>query len=83
MPNSKARFVILKIIIALMFAAVAWKLFDLQIMKGDQYAQIATDRLTTNIVEKAPRGEIRYASCVQQGGLFCCHAENRHEGRGA
>ena len=58
MPNSKARFVILKIIIALMFAAVAWKLFDLQIMKGDQYAQIATDRLTTNIVEKAPRGEI-------------------------
>lgn len=58
MPNSKARFVILKIIIALMFAAVTWKLFDLQIMKGDQYAQIATDRLTTNIVEKAPRGEI-------------------------
>lgn len=58
MPNSKARFVILKIIIALMFAAVAWKLFDLQIMKGDQYAQIANDRLTTNIVEKAPRGEI-------------------------
>ncbi|MGN0107195.1 MAG: penicillin-binding transpeptidase domain-containing protein [Hominilimicola sp.] len=58
MPNSKARFVILKIIIALMFAAVAWKLFDLQIMKGDQYAEIANNRLTTNIVEKAPRGEI-------------------------
>ena len=58
MPNSKARFVILKIIIVLMFAAVAWKLFDLQIMKGDQYAEIANDRLTTNIVEKAPRGEI-------------------------
>lgn len=58
MPNSKVRFIILKIVIALMFAAVVWKLFDLQLMKGDQYAQIANDRLTTNIVEKAPRGEI-------------------------
>lgn len=58
MPNSKARFFILKILIAIMFALVAWKLFDLQIMKGEQYAQIANDRLVTNIVEKAPRGEI-------------------------
>lgn len=58
MPNSKARFVVLKILIVLMFAAVSWKLFDLQVLKGDQYAQIANDRLTTNIVEKAPRGEI-------------------------
>lgn len=58
MPNSKARFIILKIMIVLMFAAVVWKLFDLQIIKGEQYAQIASDRLTTNIVEKAPRGEI-------------------------
>ena len=58
MPNSKARFVILKIIIIFMLAAVTWKLFDLQIMKGDQYSEIANDRLTTNIVEKAPRGEI-------------------------
>lgn len=36
MPNSKARFVIIKVIIAVMFAAIAWKLFDLQILKGDQ-----------------------------------------------
>lgn len=28
MPNSKARFIILKIVIAVMFAAVIWKLFD-------------------------------------------------------
>lgn len=58
MPDSKARFVILKIVIALMLAAVVWKLFDLQIMKGDQYSEVAQDRLVTNIVEKAPRGEI-------------------------
>ncbi len=58
MPNSKARFIILKIIIVIMMAAVVWKLFDLQIIKGEQYYEIANNRLTTNIVEKAPRGEI-------------------------
>lgn len=58
MPNSKARFVILKILILFMFAAVAWKLFDLQIVKGSQYMEIANNRLITNVVEKAPRGEI-------------------------
>lgn len=58
MPNSKLRFVILKVVIVVMLAAVVWKLFDLQIMKGDQYLEVANNRLTTNIVEKAPRGEI-------------------------
>lgn len=41
-----------------MLAAIAWKLFDLQIIKGEQYYEVASNRLTTNIVEKAPRGEI-------------------------
>ena len=58
MPNSKARFIILKILIVFMFAAICWKLFDLQIVKGSQYKEIANNRLITNIVEKAPRGEI-------------------------
>ncbi|MCI8404217.1 MAG: hypothetical protein HFE49_04870 [Clostridia bacterium] len=58
MPNSKVRFVILKIMLVIMAAAIAWRLFDLQILKGEQYNEIANDRLTTNIVEKAPRGEI-------------------------
>ena len=30
MPNSKARFIILKIVIAVMFAAGVWKLFCFQ-----------------------------------------------------
>ena len=66
MPNSKARFIILKIVIAVMFAAVIWKLFDLQVLKGEQYYEIANDRMTTNIVEKAPRGEIldRYGTTL-------------------
>ena len=49
-----------------MFAAVIWKLFDLQVLKGEQYYEIANDRMTTNIVEKAPRGEIldRYGTTL-------------------
>lgn len=66
MPNSKARFVIIKIIIVIMLCAITYKLFDLQVMKGDQYTEVATSRLTTNIVEKAPRGEIldRYGTAM-------------------
>ena len=65
MPNSKARFIILKIVIAVMFAAVIWKLLIYR-LKGEQYYEIATDRMTTNIVEKAPRGEIldRYGTTL-------------------
>ncbi len=58
MPNSKLRFFILKIVMVIMMAAVVWKLFDLQIIKGDQYQEVADNRMTTNIVAKAPRGEI-------------------------
>lgn len=66
MPNSKARFVIIKIIMVLMLCAIAYKLFDLQVMKGEQYEEVAASRLTTNIVEKAPRGEIldRYGTAM-------------------
>ncbi len=58
MPNSKLRFIILKLLICVMFAAIIWRLFDLQIMKGNEYYEVANERLITNIVEKAPRGEI-------------------------
>lgn len=54
----KARFVILKIAMVIMIAAIGWKLFDLQILNGEEYLEVATSRLTTNITEKAPRGEI-------------------------
>ena len=54
----KARFIVLKLILIGMLAAIAWKLFDLQILKGEEYLEVANARLTTNITEKAPRGEI-------------------------
>lgn len=54
----KARFVVLRIVMVIMLAAICYKLFDLQIMKGEQYSEVAANRLTTNVTEKAPRGEI-------------------------
>lgn len=66
MLNSKARFIIIKILVAVMLCALFYKMFDLQIMKGGQYLEVANSRLMTNIVEKAPRGEImdRYGTAL-------------------
>ena len=66
MSNGKARFFILKILTVLMCAAVLYRLFDLQILKGNEYKEVADTHLTTNIVAKAPRGEIfdRYGTAL-------------------
>lgn len=66
MSSGRTRFFIIKILIVLMCAAVVYKLFDLQIIKGADYKEIAEGRLTTNIVAKAPRGEIydRYGTAL-------------------
>lgn len=58
MSGGKIRFLILKIISVLMCAAILFKLFDLQLVKGNGYREIADNRLSANIVVKAPRGEI-------------------------
>lgn len=58
MSGGKMRFLILKIISVLMCAAVIFKLFDLQLVKGNSYREIADSRLSASIVIKAPRGEI-------------------------
>ncbi len=55
---SKGRFLILKIITFLMLCAVLIRLFDLQILEGEEYKQVAENRIVSNIVEKAPRGQI-------------------------
>ena len=58
MPESKYRFLILKIIAGIMLAAIIAKLFNLQIINGDKYLKSASSRVTTSIVSKAPRGDI-------------------------
>lgn len=58
MPDSKRRFIIIKLITIVMLAAIIVKLFDLQIINGERYNEAANDKLVSNIVAKAPRGEI-------------------------
>ncbi len=66
MSGGKIRFFILKATAVLMCAAILFKLFDLQIIKGNGYREIADNRLSANIVVKAPRGEIfdRYGTAL-------------------
>ena len=66
MSNGKSRFFILKLLCIVMCAAVIYKLFDLQIVRGGEYKEAAENRLTTSIVAKAPRGEIfdRYGTAL-------------------
>lgn len=74
MPNSKGRFFLLKILVVLMLCAVLWKLMELQLVNGEEYKEIAEMRLTTNIVEKAPRGEIfdRYGTSLVSNKVGYC-----------
>ena len=47
-----------------MFLMLLLRLFDLQVVNGDQYIEVTRDRLNVNMIEKAPRGQIydRYAT---------------------
>ena len=49
-----------------MLAAIVVKLFDLQIIDGDKYLKTASSRMSTSIVNKAPRGDIldRYGNVL-------------------
>ncbi|MDO5398082.1 MAG: penicillin-binding transpeptidase domain-containing protein [bacterium] len=58
MSISRGRFFILKLITLGMLCAIGVKLFSLQIIEGKSYKDIADNRITTSITEKAPRGAI-------------------------
>ena len=49
MPESKYRFLVIKIIAVIMLAAIVVKLFDLQIIDGDKYLTTASSRMSTSI----------------------------------
>lgn len=54
----KGRYFIIKLILFVMLAAICYRLFDMQIINGEQYKQMADNKLVSNIVTKAPRGII-------------------------
>ncbi len=58
MEENKSRLIFIKVVIAILAVALIFRLFYLQIIKGDQYLAMSTQRYTVGMVDKAPRGEI-------------------------
>lgn len=55
---SKGRMFVLKILIVAMLLALIWRLYNMQIIHGEGYKNLSDQRISANIVEKAPRGEV-------------------------
>lgn len=80
MPESKYRFLVLKIIAVFMLIAIGYKLFDLQIINGESYLKSASSRLTTSVVNRAPRGDIldRYGNVLVSNKTGYCVVLQKH-----
>lgn len=55
---SKGRLLFIKIILVLMIVAIIWRLYDMQIINGRGYRNLSDQRVSANITQNAPRGEI-------------------------
>ena len=55
---SKGRLLFIKIILVLMIGAIVIRLYNMQIINGEGYKNLSDQRVSANITEKAPRGEI-------------------------
>lgn len=58
MPDTKLRFFIIKVIMLIMLAAICYRLFNMQVINGEKYREVANNKLVSNIVASAPRGKI-------------------------
>lgn len=52
------RVFVIKIIVTAMICAIVFKMFSLQIIHGDGYKKMSDQKVSTTMVDKAPRGEI-------------------------
>ena len=55
---TKRRLTFIKIIITLMILAIIWRLYEMQIINGQGYKNLSEQRVSLNMTEEAPRGEI-------------------------
>lgn len=55
---SKGRLLFIKIILILMIGAIVVRLYNMQVINGEGYKNLSDQRVSANITEKAPRGEI-------------------------
>lgn len=55
---SGGRMLFIKIVLVLMIGAIVWRLYDMQIINGAGYKDLSDQRISANMTQKAPRGEI-------------------------
>lgn len=55
---SGRRLLFIKIVVVIMIGVLILRLYDMQIVNGDGYKNLSDQRISANITEKAPRGEI-------------------------
>lgn len=55
---SKGRLLFIKIILVILMSIIICKLYGMQIINGQGYKNLSSQRISANITEKAPRGEI-------------------------
>ncbi len=55
---SGGRVLFIKILLVLMIGAILWRLYDMQIINGRGYKNLSDQRVSANITQNAPRGEI-------------------------
>lgn len=55
---SQRRFFVIKIIVLAMLVALIWRLYNMQIINGEGYKNLSDQRISANITQEAPRGEI-------------------------
>ena len=53
-----SRYIVIWIFLAVAVFFCVWRLVDLQIINGEKYMQLSLNRVSSNLVIKAPRGEI-------------------------
>ncbi len=57
MTDADKRLLVIKIILVILFIALAAQLFNLQIIHGREYLEASQQRVNASVVDKAPRGE--------------------------
>ena len=55
---TKRRLFFIKIIISVLVLLIVWRLYEMQVINGQGYKNLSEQRVSLNMIEKAPRGEI-------------------------
>lgn len=55
---SKRRLLFIKIVLVILIGIIVFRLYNMQIINGEGYKNLSDQRISANLIEEAPRGEI-------------------------